>query len=1238
MEIFKLFGEVALKDTSIIKDLQTIEKESKQTSGSFDKLEKNTSEVNKELKNSSSVTSTFSGAMKLIGETAMKTSSSLLTLGKNLLNSLSGGIPNVIGINDALKSFEKTTTASGDQLNNLKGAMLDIYTMGFGESMQDVSTTMATIVQYGYQDVDVIKSMTENALLLKDAFGIDTNESIRAVDMMMKQFGTTSNESFGLLTLGMQNGLDKNGDLVDSINEYSPQFKLMGFSAEEMFQILKSGMDAGAWSIDKIGDAMKEFTILSKSGSKSTAEGMSALGLSADDMAQSFAKGGESAKNSFMIVMQKLGEMKDPVAQNAVGVQLFGTTWEDLGPKVVKAMGDTNYQLGIAGTAMDKLNEKKLDSLATTIKSIKRSFEVGIFQVIQEKVAPKLAEFRDWITAHMPTIQAIINTAMDKSETAFNKVWGVLSTYVLPALKDFYDWITPKMPAIKEAIKDAMDKSETAFNKVKNVIKDHLAPLVKQIKDDFDKYMPIIKKVVETAMDALEVAFNKAIDVAEDVIDGLKDLSDEFEKLEPVIAGVTAALIAYKVAMGIQTLITGVTTAITAAKKAWVAFTLATEGLTVAQWLLNLAMSANPIALVAIAIGVLVAIGVLLWKNWDTITKWAGILWTQIQKHFNNIKNFVGDVFNGIGKLAGTLWGIIKNNFNNIKNFISDAFTSIGNFASGAWDNIKTAFNGIINTITDVFTSLIEKASGWGSSVVSGISKGINGAIQFVKDAITNIGNAIGGTFKRLLGIASPSKVFTKYGENIVEGLAIGVQESSGMALYSIEQISNDIINMTEDSIDEQIELLERQYEETKAIYAQQEKDARYSELVKARDKADTNEDKIKAEKDINDYLITEERNAQEESINNQKTYLNKIKESIKAKEEAEKKYIDDFKDEMNDMGNAIINALKNRYEKERDLENKRLDESISNLKKQSEENMKVYKSIYDESIQYLDQQTKDSITAKQVEIDGINHLTKEEERASKQKSNADKIAKLTKEVDEAKDSDEKIKKQQELDDTLSEIQREKVLEERTLRIASLEASIKDIEANAKIRKEQFDLEYENRKQQEERLLELNLQKADQRKEASASKWEELLKQENLQMEAQYLMINNSQDDIIKLLNSYNPDWLNQGKSFGERLLEGLKLMEAPIKSQINSLLESVRSVSAITGQSTGIQQVVALGSNTSQTITAKAIPTDLQSRRQQSSGVTVNVTGNTIMNDRDADRIGQVLVSRLNNLGVSSY
>ena len=79
--------------------------------------------------------------------------------------------------------------------------------------------------QLGEIEDTKLQSVTEDALALRDTFGFEVNESVRAAKMLMDQFGISSEEAYNLIAQGAQQGLDKNGDLLDSINEYSVHFK-----------------------------------------------------------------------------------------------------------------------------------------------------------------------------------------------------------------------------------------------------------------------------------------------------------------------------------------------------------------------------------------------------------------------------------------------------------------------------------------------------------------------------------------------------------------------------------------------------------------------------------------------------------------------------------------------------------------------------------------------------------------------------------------------------------------------------------------------------------------------------------------------------------------------------------------------------------------------------------------------------------------------------------------------------
>lgn len=306
----------------------------------------------------------------------------------------------------AVNQFQARVGASSKEMKEYRSEIKDLYNDGMGESLEDVANSLATIKTSTNLVGKELVSTTHNALLLRDTFDFDVGESTRAVKMMMDQFNLSSETAYNLITQGAQKGLNKNDDLLDTINEYSVHFKQLGFSADEMFNMLENGAKSGTFSVDKLGDTIKEFGIRVIDGSDTTVTAFKMAGLNADSMAKKFSKGGSDAKEAFTETIKALKDMKDPIEQNTAGVNLFGTMWEDLGAKGVFAISNLNGEISSTSDALEKMNEVKYEDLGSTFtvfgRNIMSSFTEGItsdsgdliesIRDLQEKIMPDIKE------------------------------------------------------------------------------------------------------------------------------------------------------------------------------------------------------------------------------------------------------------------------------------------------------------------------------------------------------------------------------------------------------------------------------------------------------------------------------------------------------------------------------------------------------------------------------------------------------------------------------------------------------------------------------------------------------------------------------------------------------------------------------------------------------------------------------------------------------------------------------
>lgn len=413
--------------------------EAKNLSHQIENLSQSLSENKEELENVRRSADEFDESIEKINSSAESASNGGFTVMKGAVSSLvadgiktaAGSMKDFVVETDKANSvFQAQTGASAEEMDAFNQAMINIYSNNFGENMLDIADSMAQVKQQTREtDPSKIQELTEHAILLRDTFDMDIQESMRAVNMLMNQFGISGTEAFNLIVQGAQNGLDKNGDLLDSINEYSVHYKQQGYSAEQFFNSLLNGTEAGTFSVDKLGDAMKEFGIRTKDTADSTTEGFELIGLNADYMRAEFAKGGEAAQQATEKTLSALFSLDDQVKQNQAGVDLFGTMWEDLGVDGVQALMNTQGAIDLNIDSLSQLNEVRYDNLTDFMASIGRELESNlmplineVFPLIQdniqapleglvsfssETIIPMLSDSLTWMNEHQNTMIAI---------------------------------------------------------------------------------------------------------------------------------------------------------------------------------------------------------------------------------------------------------------------------------------------------------------------------------------------------------------------------------------------------------------------------------------------------------------------------------------------------------------------------------------------------------------------------------------------------------------------------------------------------------------------------------------------------------------------------------------------------------------------------------------------------------------------------------------------------------------
>ena len=445
--------------------------------------------------------------------------------------------------NSAVNDIAAGTGLVGDELDGMSDVLKDVYGSNFGESMEDAAAGITSVYQATGLTEDALAETTKAAYALSDTFGYDISESARAAKAMMENFGVTGEKAMGMIAAGAQNGLDYSGELIDTVSEYSVQFAKLGFSADEMFQVFQQGADSGAWNLDKVGDAVKEFSIRAIDGSKSTTDAYKSLGLNAKEMMQLFANGGDDASIAFQGVLTALIDMDDAVQRDAIGVQLFGTQWEDLGVEAMSALADISSEAYNTEDALGKINSVKYDNLGDAMEGIKRQAEVSLLPLATTvanafmDIAPiigdlfeELGPVIEQVTADaMPFISEFLTGAIETIRDLSPMVSNLAAT-ILPLLSTFVsELLPPLLSLVQQLLPPIMQIAQAVLPALSEILLSVL-PIVTEIASSV---LPVVVRLIEQLLPVVSPLLDIALMLLEDVLMPL---------LEPLLQLVEAIL------------------------------------------------------------------------------------------------------------------------------------------------------------------------------------------------------------------------------------------------------------------------------------------------------------------------------------------------------------------------------------------------------------------------------------------------------------------------------------------------------------------------------------------------------------------------------------------------------------------------------------------------------------------------------------------------------------------------
>lgn len=274
-------------------------------------------------------------------------------------------------------------------------ALKEVYSDGFGESMDDVADVMANVnTQLSQIPLDQIGKVTKQALILRDTLGQDVDESLRGINSLMTNFGLSADEAMDLYVVGTQKGLDKTHELGDNLAEYGQLWSQAGFSAKQTFAILDNGLKNGAYNLDKVNDFVKEFAISLNDGR--IEDNLGSFSEETQKLFHSFKEGKSTAQDVFQSVIKDLENTKNQQEKLTLASTAWSALGEDNAMKIIESLNDVNHSFDDVHGAMKKVEQQQERTFSQRSKALFRDAQTALLPLgevllkLGEKYLPKV--------------------------------------------------------------------------------------------------------------------------------------------------------------------------------------------------------------------------------------------------------------------------------------------------------------------------------------------------------------------------------------------------------------------------------------------------------------------------------------------------------------------------------------------------------------------------------------------------------------------------------------------------------------------------------------------------------------------------------------------------------------------------------------------------------------------------------------------------------------------------------
>lgn len=561
-----------------------------------------------------------------------------------------------------------------------------------------------------------------------------------------------------------------------------------------MTQAVDGLRSLGSNAINAYGNIQQSFGGLdtiykeSSSNAKEYASQAQKMGISMNTYAEQAVSMGAALKQSLggdvQAAAQKanlaISDMADNSAKMGTSIDSLQNAYQGFA-KGNYTMLD-NLKLGFGGTKEEM--ERLLKTAGDLPEAMGRKFDISNYadivdaiHLVQENMGVAgvaAAEAQTTIQGSMNAAKAAFENLLAAMGDPDGNVDAAMQTF-LDSLMVAWDNLAPTLQAIGKTVLEQIGKG----------IEAQLAPF----KEDF---VGTVGGIVESIGEFIsEIAGDN--EIVNGVADAIKFLGENMDKVLPVIGGLTVAITAFNVALSIQTTIKGLIASFQAYKAV-------NEGATVAQWLFNSSLLANPIVLVVAAIAGLIAAIAILWNTNEGFRNAVMNAWQAVVDFFTKtIPSAFASVVEWFGSLYEQISSFLGNIISSVGQWVSDMASkaveigtsfvqAIVDFFSNLPYNIGLALGTFIGTVISFGGQLISKGFEIGSNFVANVLKFFSELPGKIASLLANIISAVGQWASNMASSAA------KAGSDFVSGVVNFVSSLPSKIAEFLSNVINAVI------------------------------------------------------------------------------------------------------------------------------------------------------------------------------------------------------------------------------------------------------------------------------------------------------------------------------------------------------------------------------------------------------------------------------------------------------------